>query len=119
MSKIHWMAAAVMSLAVAGCNCESLDEARCEEARDLAENPSKYLDTEVCVTGVVSERVDWPLTEHDYFKVVQGNSGVWVHGDSPPPNGAHVTVSGVFVPGKKCYSHLVDYVVCQSDRQVH
>lgn len=86
--------------------------------QSLDENPSSHLGDTVRVSGVVSERIDWPFTEHDYFKIVDGNHGVWVHGDSPPPKGSHVTVMGRWTRGEDCYSDLVPYVICETDRSI-
>ncbi|GMV41624.1 MAG: hypothetical protein AMXMBFR64_33400 [Myxococcales bacterium] len=118
---MKWMVLAlgVVLIWVAGCRCSDLYEAACEDPAKLAGNPAAFLGKEVCVSGVVSLRLDTPVVDLDWYKVVKDEGSVWVQGASPPPTGTRVTVKGRFVRGKECSSPLEAYVICQTDRVVH
>lgn len=90
----------------------------CASAEALEGDPATHLGSEVCLEGIVSDKYDWP-GRADWFKVVDGRGAVWVFGPSPPPEGTRVTVKGTFEAGDDCESPLVDYVICESEREIH
>ncbi len=108
---------AVAALAFGPVACHAAAALTCASIEDLARKPGDFRGKELCVAGVVSERVDVPLVDYDYFKVVKNRGGIWVQGASPPPVGAQVVSWGKFVPGDDCNAPLVEWVVCESKRE--
>lgn len=97
--------------------CQTAAALICVSIEDLARKPAEFRGKELCVAGVVAERVDVPLVEYDYFKVVKNAGGIWVQGASPPPIGVQVVSWGRFVRGDDCNAPLVEWVVCESKRE--